>query len=112
MTTAGEGERLFLLSELPEGTMRLAWPNGRAILVVNAAGTLYAVDGVCTHEYCELDRGILSPASVARPTVTCPLHLSRFDLASGEALDPPAEVPLSVHRLSVDREGWLLLHSD
>jgi nitrite reductase/ring-hydroxylating ferredoxin subunit len=105
-------ERLFPVAELTAGTMRLVWPAGRAILVVNAGGAIYAVDGVCTHEYCELDRGFLSPASVAAPTLTCPLHLSRFDLESGEALDPPAEVPLGVHRVSVDAEGWLLLHDD
>jgi 3-phenylpropionate/trans-cinnamate dioxygenase ferredoxin component len=26
--------------------------------------------------------------------VTCALHLSRFDLTTGDALDPPAELPL------------------
>ena len=64
------------------------------------------------HEYCELDRGFLSPAGVTAPTITCPLHLSRFDLGTGEALDPPAEAPLGVHRVSVDDDGWLLLHDD
>jgi 3-phenylpropionate/trans-cinnamate dioxygenase ferredoxin subunit len=27
--------------------------------------------------------------------LTCALHLSRFDLRTGEALDPPAEAPLA-----------------
>lgn len=101
--------RLFPATELPEGTARLAWPNGSAILVVHRAGRLYAVDGVCTHEYCELDRGFLSPAGASRPTVTCPLHLSRFDLKSGEPLDPPAETPLAVHVVTIDTEGWVVL---
>ena len=81
-------------------------------MVVNVGGTIHAVDGVCTHEYCELDRGFLSPAGVSAPTLTCPLHLSRFDLGTGEALDPPADVPLGVHRVSVDGDGWLNLHDD
>ncbi len=40
-----------------------------------------------------------SPAADGRPagTLTCALHLSRFDLATGEALDPPAELPLAVY---------------
>lgn len=105
-------ERLFPSAELEPGTMRLVWSNGRAILVVNVGGAFHALDGVCTHEYCELDRGFLSPAGAPGPTVTCPLHLSRFDLASGEALDPPAELPLGVHRITVDESGWLLLHID
>jgi nitrite reductase/ring-hydroxylating ferredoxin subunit len=102
-------ERLFPASELPDGTARLAWPNGKAILVVNRGGTLYAVDGVCTHEYCELDRGFVAPTGAATATITCPLHLSRFDLLTGAPLDPPAEEPLTVHTVSVDAEGWVLL---
>jgi nitrite reductase/ring-hydroxylating ferredoxin subunit len=102
-------ERLFPASELADGTARMAWPNGKAILVVNRGGTLYAVDGVCTHEYCELDRGFIAPATTATPTVTCPLHLSRFDLTTGLPLDPPAEEPLTVYEVSVDSEGWVVL---
>ena len=102
-------ERLFPASELADGTARLAWPNGKAILVVNRGGTLYAVDGVCTHEYCELDRGFIAPSGAATPTVTCPLHLSRFDLTTGLPLDPPAEEPLTVYEVSVDIEGWVTL---
>ncbi len=105
-------ERLFPAAELAQGTARLAWSGGKAILVVNRSGTLYAVDGVCTHEYCELDRGFISPPGAAMATVTCSLHLSRFDLNSGAALDPPAEEPLTVHRVSVDAEGWVVLEVD
>lgn len=105
-------ERLFPASELSDGTARLAWPNGKAILVVNRGGTLYAVDGVCTHEYCELDRGFIAPAGAVTPTVTCPLHQSRFDLSTGLPLDPPADVPLAVHRVHVDAEGWVVLEVD
>ena len=105
-------ERLFPAAELADGTARLAWPNGKAILVVKRGGTLYAVDGVCTHEYCELDRGFIAPAGAATPTVTCPLHLSRFDLTTGLPLDPPAEEPLTVYEVRVDADGWVVLHVD
>ncbi|MEY4389166.1 MAG: hypothetical protein RLZZ432_885 [Chloroflexota bacterium] len=102
-------ERLFPLAELAEGTARLAWPGGAPVLVVHRAGRLYAVGGVCTHEYCELDRGFVAPPAAARATVTCPLHLSRFDLESGEPLDPPAEEPLVTYPVSVDAEGWVVV---
>lgn len=102
-------ERLFPDAELADGTARLAWLRGTAILVVKRGGRLYAVSGVCTHEYCELDRGVVAPAGAAEPTVTCPLHLSRFDLTTGVPLDPPAEEPLAVYPVSVDAEGWIVL---
>ncbi len=41
------------------------------------------VQGICSHEYFELDKGFLTAG-----TLTCALHLSRFDLDSGEPLDP------------------------
>ena len=56
-----------------------------------------AVQGICSHEYFELDKGFLTAG-----TLTCALHLSRFDLASGEPLDPPADEPLAVYPVSVE----------
>lgn len=86
------------LAELAEGTMRMAWVDGtEPVLVVNLGGTVRAVQGICSHEYFELDRGFLTAG-----TLTCALHLSRFDLASGEPLDPPAEEPLAVYPVSIE----------
>ena len=65
------------------------------ILLVNQDG-LYALQGTCSHEYFELDKGFLTDGSI-----TCALHLSRFDLVSGEALDPPAELPLVTFRVEL-----------
>ncbi len=79
------------------GTMLMTWVDGsEPVLVVNLGGVLHAVQGICSHQYFELDRGFLTGGSL-----TCALHLSRFDLASGEALDPPAEEPLAVYPVGV-----------
>ena len=65
----------------------MAWVDGtEPVLVVNVGGEFRAFQGICSHEYFELDRGFLTGGSL-----TCALHLSRFDLETGEALDPPAE---------------------
>ena len=83
--------------ELAEGEMRMAWVDGTSpVLVVHLHGEFHALQGTCSHEYFELDRGFLTAGSL-----TCPLHLSRFDLSSGEALDPPADVPLAVYPVEV-----------
>lgn len=71
------------------GTMLLVQVDGTDILLVNLDGTLHALQGICSHEYFELDKGFLTTDSI-----TCALHLSRFDLETGDALDPPAEAPL------------------
>jgi 3-phenylpropionate/trans-cinnamate dioxygenase ferredoxin subunit len=94
---------LFAVEEVPEGTMKLAWVDGTdQVLVVNT-GELTAVQGICSHEYFELDKGFLTAG-----TLTCALHLSRFDLSSGEPLDPPAELPLAVYPVVV-ADGRILI---
>ena len=81
---------LLAVDEVPPGTMKMAWVDGTdQVLVVNIDGDIRAFQGICSHEYFELDKGFLT-----RDSLTCALHLSRFDLETGEPLDPPAEVPL------------------
>jgi len=83
--------------------MQMVQVDGTDILVVNNDGRLYAMQGICSHEYFELDKGFLTGDSI-----TCALHLSRFDLETGEALDPPAELPLAIYPVLVE-EGKITL---
>ena len=86
------------LADLPEGTMRMHWVGAtEPVLLVHLGGTVRAVQGICSHEYFELDKGFLTGGSL-----TCALHLSRFDLASGEPLDPPADEPLAVYPVTIE----------
>lgn len=89
---------LLGVDEVPPGTMKMAWASAtESVLVVNVEGELRAFQGVCSHQYFELDKGFLT-----RDSLTCALHLSRFDLATGEALDPPAELPLARYPVVVE----------
>ena len=86
-------------ADLEEGTMQMVEVDGTLILLVRQEG-LFALQGTCSHEYFELDKGFLTAESV-----TCALHLSRFDLTDGDSLDPPAELPLVTYPVSeVDGE--------
>ncbi len=94
--------RLFpvcTLPELPPGTMKGIEVEGRRVLVVNLDGTIHAWDGTCTHEEADLSTGFL-----LGDRVTCPLHLSQFDLNSGEAVNPPADKPLKRYNVKVENE--------
>jgi 3-phenylpropionate/trans-cinnamate dioxygenase ferredoxin component len=89
---------LLAVDEVPDGTMKMAWVDGTdPVLVVNLGGEIKAMQGICSHEYFELDKGFLTGSSL-----TCALHLSRFDLIDGEPLDPPAEVPLALYDVVVE----------
>ncbi len=94
--TAGRRVRVARMDDLPAGTMLMVQVDGTNILLVNHEGTVRAMQGTCSHEYFELDRGFITGDSI-----TCALHLSRFDLATGEALDPPAELPLATYPAEV-----------
>jgi 3-phenylpropionate/trans-cinnamate dioxygenase ferredoxin subunit len=88
--------------ELPDGTMRMVQVDGTDILLVNQEG-LHALQGTCSHEYFELDKGFLTNGSI-----TCALHLSRFDLDTGEPLDPPADLPLVTFPVYQDGEDIVI----
>jgi 3-phenylpropionate/trans-cinnamate dioxygenase ferredoxin subunit len=90
-------------SDVPEGTMKMVQVDGTHILLVNLGGRIRAMQGTCSHEYFELDQGFLTGDSL-----TCALHLSRFDLDTGDALDPPAELPLAMYPVLVE-DGRVIL---
>ena len=82
--------------------MHMVEVDGTLILLVRQEG-LFALQGTCSHEYFELDKGFLSADAV-----TCALHLSRFDLTDGESLDPPADLPLVTYPVS-EVDGHIVL---
>lgn len=95
---------LIGVDEIADGEMKMVHVDGTdQVLVINQGGEFTATQGVCSHEYFELDKGFLTNG-----TLTCALHLSRFDLVSGEPLDPPAEEPLAVYPVVVE-DGRVLI---
>ena len=59
------------LEDVPEGTMKMGWVDGtEPVLVVNLAGDLHAVQGICSHEYFELDKGFITGDTITWPC-TC-----------------------------------------
>ena len=68
-----------------------------SLVVVFQAGTYHVLSGICTHEEFELDG-----APVQEGQLTCTLHMSAFDLKTGEVLSPPAEEDLLVYVSKVE----------
>ncbi|MDG7009414.1 MAG: Rieske 2Fe-2S domain-containing protein [Nitrososphaerota archaeon] len=76
-------------AELEEGSISTVELGGIHILVAKIGGEVYAVSGTCTHEETDLGLGF-----VIEDRVVCPLHLSQFELKTGNVVNPPAETPL------------------
>lgn len=96
----GEYVKVCQLSDVPAGTMYPVDLDEFRIMIVNVEGRLYAVDRICTHETADLSTGFLTDSEV-----TCPLHLSRFDMITGTVQNPPATEPLRIHRLKVEEDN-------
>lgn len=69
------------LNDLQDGEMKAVALEGREILLARVNGKYYAADNRCPHLGGKLAKGKLEGT-----VVTCPLHGSQFDLASGKVV--------------------------
>jgi nitrite reductase/ring-hydroxylating ferredoxin subunit len=93
----GEYVKVCDVADVPAGSMHPVDVGEKRLMIVNVEGRLYATDRICTHEEADLSRGFLMGS-----VVTCPLHLSRFDVVSGEVQNAPASVPLKTYSLKIE----------
>jgi nitrite reductase/ring-hydroxylating ferredoxin subunit len=66
--------------------------DGVDVLVVRDGERLFAIANRCTHQGAPLDKG-RATFSGSITSVTCPVHGSTFDLATGTVLRGPATQP-------------------
>jgi 3-phenylpropionate/trans-cinnamate dioxygenase ferredoxin subunit len=66
-------------------------------LLCNVAGTVYAIEDVCTHDGGELDQGELEGCRIM-----CPRHGAYFDVTTGAALTLPAILPVETFPVRVE----------
>ncbi len=79
--------------------------NDKKILLVKIKNTIYATNRICTHAYADLSMGFLNEEE---HTVTCPLHMSAFNLNDGVPLNLPAEEPLMVYKTKIENNSVFL----
>jgi 3-phenylpropionate/trans-cinnamate dioxygenase ferredoxin component len=91
------------LADLPPGEPQRVEVDGVPVLLVNLDGEVFAVHDVCTHALESLSGGW-----VDEEAIECPRHGSMFSLRSGEALTPPATLPLPTFAVEV-RDGRVLV---
>ncbi len=92
--------RAMSLSDLQPGTMAGVELEGTKVLLSNLDGEVHAVSGVCTHEEYDLSQGFILDGAVV-----CTLHLSQFDLKTGEVYNPPATLPLRVLNVKIEEDA-------
>jgi len=102
VATAGEDSRdawvrVAITNDVPDGGSMLVYVRGEQVALFNVGGRFYAIANRCPHANGPLVDGTLDGA-----TVSCPLHESRFDLATGEALCGPTSRPATTYETRVE----------
>ena len=72
---------------------------GRSILICNSGGKFFAVENKCSHADEQLECG-----RIRNGWISCPAHGARFDLESGNAMNPPAKDPITTFPLRISGE--------
>ncbi len=96
--------RVCSVNELKEGEITAIDVNGKEIMLIKYNNIIHALDRICTHQYADLSMGFITGDEI-----TCPLHLSRFRISDGKALNPPAEKPLTVYNVKIDGDSVYVL---
>lgn len=101
---SGHGEASYTLvarlSDLAPGRLKRVIVDDRLIALACVGGEVFAVDDDCTHISGPLDQGELCAY-----TLTCPLHLARFDIRDGRVLRGPARDPLPTYSVYIEGDA-------
>jgi len=91
------------IDSLGQGEMFSFDYNKKKLLLTNMNGKIFATDRICTHADADLSTGILTENGL-----TCPLHLSVFNMDDGTPQNPPAENPLQTYRTKMEDNNILI----
>jgi 3-phenylpropionate/trans-cinnamate dioxygenase ferredoxin subunit len=74
--------------------------DGEAICVARIGDEVFAIGDTCSHSDASLSEGDITDYKIE-----CWLHGAEFDLRSGEALTPPAVMPVKKYSVRVDGDS-------
>tara|TARA_A100001037_G_scaffold185176_1_gene165908 strand:- start:2200 stop:2526 length:327 start_codon:yes stop_codon:yes gene_type:complete len=85
------------VGDLGEEDVMAVFVGKEEIALYNIEGQYFATHGICTHE----DIG-LADGFVEGELIECPLHSACFEIKTGKAVNPPAEVDLKTYPVKVE----------
>lgn len=71
----------------------------REVLVLGAAGRVFAIGNRCSHLPAQLRRGHVDTAAMH---IHCPVHFGAYSLETGEATELPCETPIPRYRTHIE----------
>lgn len=89
---SNEWHRVARSGQVPDGWVRRFYADKLEMCVARLRGKVYATSNYCTHLDC-----LLSSGKLVDDGIGCSCHGSVFDLETGEAVYPPATVPIRTY---------------
>lgn len=89
--------RVAAVDDIKPGDVIQVEVDEEPVVVANTGSEFLATTDICSHEYVLLHDGWLEGE-----TIECPQHGSKFDMRTGEVLNPPATQPIPVYEVKVD----------
>ena len=87
-------------ASLADGKPVLIEKDGESICVTRIGDEVFAIGDTCSHSDASLSEG-----DVTDFKIECWLHGAEFDLRTGEALTPPAVMPVKKYSVTVDGDS-------
>ena len=84
------------LEDLPAGDKLVVDVNGTSVILANTMDRIFAVRNLCSHAYETLECG-----RVRNGWISCPVHGARFDLETGNPINPPATMPIETYEVRI-----------
>jgi 3-phenylpropionate/trans-cinnamate dioxygenase ferredoxin component len=84
--------RVARSGQIPDGYVRRFYAKDVEMCIARFNGNAYATSNYCTHLDC-----LLSSGKLVDDGIGCSCHGSVFDLATGEAIYPPATEPIRTY---------------
>jgi 3-phenylpropionate/trans-cinnamate dioxygenase ferredoxin component len=86
-----------IAEDLPENSRLFIDWNNEPVVILNLAGSVYAVGDVCSH-----DNGPLGDGEVEGFDLVCPRHGAHFDIRNGKATRGPAFRDIPSYAIKID----------
>jgi 3-phenylpropionate/trans-cinnamate dioxygenase ferredoxin component len=84
------------LEDLPAGIKIVVHAEDEEIVLCHTRDKIFAVQNLCSHAHEKLDCG-----KMKNGWISCPVHGARFDLETGEPMNPPATMPIKTYEVRV-----------
>jgi nitrite reductase/ring-hydroxylating ferredoxin subunit len=87
--------------EVPNnGVLQVEIDDREPVAVFNLDGTFHVTDDTCTHAEASLSEGEIEDG-----IIECPFHAGCFNIATGQAVEPPATVPLRTYPVTIENDA-------